>query len=63
MTRTDFRTPHAYEPSPSRMRHVETRLRNDAEAALREIAYVLKLTQQIKHEILSERTEAETVGA
>jgi hypothetical protein len=60
MTRNDIQATHAQQPSRSRMRHVETRLRADAEAVLREIAYVLKLTQQVKRDILSAQpTEAD----
>jgi len=44
-------------PSPSRLRHVRTRLEADADAVLREIAYVLKLTQQVRDEILNDRPE------
>jgi hypothetical protein len=51
------------EPSPSRLRYVQSQLDSDTDAVLRELAYVLKLTQQVKDEILSERLEAETVGA
>jgi hypothetical protein len=50
-------------PSRSRMRYVQAQLQSDAEAVLREMAYVLKLTQQVKQEILSEETEAQTIGA
>jgi hypothetical protein len=50
-------------PSPTRLRYVERRLEADAQAVLRDIAYVLHLTQRVKHEILSNHTERETVGA
>jgi hypothetical protein len=63
MTLSDFHPRHAQTPSPSRMRYVQAQLQSDAEAVLREMAYVLKLTQQVKQEILSEETEAQTVGA
>ena len=63
MTCNDFPSTPAPTPSRSRLRYVQVRLQTDADAVLREIAYVLKLTQQVKQEILSEETEFETVGA
>jgi len=63
MTCNDFRSTPAQMPSRSRLRYVQAHLQSDADAVLREIAYVLKLTQQVKQEILSEETEFETVGA
>jgi hypothetical protein len=50
-------------PSPARLRYVERRLEADAEAILRDVAYVLHLTQRVKQEIVSNHTERETVGA
>jgi hypothetical protein len=63
MTCHDTPPTQVQNPSPSRMRHVETRLRTDAEAVLREIAYVLTLTQRVKRDILNAHSEAETAGA
>ncbi len=63
MIQNDLTFTPAPTPSPSRLRHVRTQLQADSDAILREIAYVLKLTQQVKDEILSERVEAETIGA
>ncbi len=63
MTRDDFRPTTATNPSRSRMRYVESQLQADAEAILREMAFVLKMTQRVREEILSQSVEAETVGA
>jgi hypothetical protein len=63
MTLSELHPRHAHTPSPSRLRYVQAQLQSDADAVLREVAYVLKLTQQVKQEILSEETEAQTVGA
>jgi hypothetical protein len=63
MTCNDFRSTPAQMPSRSRLRYVQAQLQSDADAVLREIAYVLKLTHQVKQEILCEETEPETVGA
>ena len=51
MTCYDSRASQTPQPSASRMRHVEKRLRADAEALLREVAYVLKLSQRVRDEI------------
>jgi hypothetical protein len=58
MTCYDTPTDIAEQPSLSRMRHVESRLRSDAEALLREMAYVLKLTQQVRDEMSAAGTGA-----
>jgi hypothetical protein len=60
MTLTDLESTAVQTPSPSRLRYVEAQLRSDADAVLREIAYVLKLTQRVKQDILAiedERSE------
>ena len=44
MTQNDLQPTQNPTPSRSRMRYVEARLQADADAVLREIAYVLKLT-------------------
>ena len=62
MTLSDFQPTTSPTPSRSRMRYVQAQLQADADAVLREIAYVLKLTQQVKQEILSEEPEPETAG-
>ena len=51
MTCHDTHPTHNPQPSPSRIRHVEKRLRADAEALLREVAYVLKLSERMREEI------------
>jgi hypothetical protein len=50
-------------PSPSRMRYVEARLEADADAVLREIAYVLALTQRVNHEMHCAATETAAAGS
>ena len=57
MNQTDYIPSATPTPSPSRLRYVQTRLQADTDAVLREIAYVLKLTEQVKAEILSERRD------
>ena len=60
MTCYDSRASHTPQPSKCRMRHIEKRLRADAEALLREMAYVLKLTQRVRDEIEVTRHTADT---
>ena len=62
MTQSDFQPTQSPTPSRSRMRYVQAQLQSDADAVLREIAYVLKLTQQVKREILCEEPEPEIAG-
>ncbi len=62
MTLSDFHPTQSSTPSRSRMRYVRAQLQADADAVLREIAYVLKLTQLVKQEILCEEPEPETAG-
>ena len=62
MTLSEFQPTPSPTPSQSRIRYVQARLRADADAVLREIAYVLKLTQQVKQEILCDEIEPETAG-
>jgi hypothetical protein len=63
MTRNDLVLPSIPMPSPSRIRYVETRLEADAEAILREVAYVMALTQRVKREMLGARPERATADA
>jgi hypothetical protein len=62
MTLAEFQPTESQTPSRSRMRYVEAQLRSEAEAVLREVAYVLKLTQQVKDEILCEATEEDALA-
>jgi hypothetical protein len=62
MTLSEFQPTQSPTPSRSRMRYVQAHLQADADAVLREIAYVLKLTQQVKQQILCEEPEPETAG-
>ena len=63
MTQDNLTMPYVPTPSPSRLRYVEARIEADAEAVLREIAYVLALTQRVKHDIVNARPESATAGA
>jgi hypothetical protein len=59
MTRDQLCRTDAPKPSRSRIVSVAMRLEMDAEEVMREVAYVLKLTQQVKREILAEQVEVE----
>jgi hypothetical protein len=59
---TEYQIPRQLlEASHNRVRSAEARLQADTEIALREIAFVLALTERVKHEILSERRDANSV--
>jgi hypothetical protein len=62
MNLSEFQPMPSPTPSRSRMRYVQARFQSDADAVLREIAYVLKLTAQVKQEILCDEPEPETAG-
>jgi hypothetical protein len=62
MSLSEFQPTPSPTPSRSRMRYVQARFQTDADAVLREIAYVLKLTQQVKQAMLCEEIEPETAG-
>lgn len=63
MTCHDTRPTHNPKPSASRLRHIEKRLQADADALLREVAYVLKLTQRVREEIEMTRRPADSSPA
>jgi hypothetical protein len=63
MNRNDLHRTQTHQPSELRMRYIEARLNADAEAVLREVAYVLELTRRVKQDILSDIKEPEMVGA
>ena len=54
--------PQDTQTTPSFARQRQTRLRADADAILRDMAFVLKMTQRVKAEMFEENSQSEPLA-
>jgi hypothetical protein len=59
MNNPTFRQAATPRPSNSRMRYVQKQLDADADAVLRELAFVLAMTQRVRQDMRCEKDERE----